>query len=148
VCRPVGGRDSSGGGRVKTEEEEDGKKAQRPGTTQRGRSIYIYIEPPHLTEGRMMVCVRTTNKAVFVRSCIPGPRCFFIVVLTKWPKAEVAEAHVQLRFPSFKRSRFRLCTIKMAGRYWSEDYSLLFSGHHLSHTHKEKASVSSTLFNI
>jgi hypothetical protein len=50
VCRPVGGRDSSGGGRVKTEEEEDGKKAQRPGTIQTERSIYIYIEPPHLIE--------------------------------------------------------------------------------------------------
>jgi hypothetical protein len=48
VCRPVGGRDSSSGGRVKT--EEDGKKAQRPGTIQRERSIYIYIEPPHLIE--------------------------------------------------------------------------------------------------
>ncbi len=71
-----------------------------------------------------------------------------LVVFPKWAKAEVAEAHVQLRSPSFKRSLFRLCTIKMAGRYWSEDDSLLFSGHHLSHTHKEKSSVSSTLFTI
>jgi hypothetical protein len=45
VCRPVGGRDSSGGGRVKTEEEEDGKKAQRPGTIQYTEGevdIYLY----------------------------------------------------------------------------------------------------------
>jgi hypothetical protein len=74
VCRPVGGRDSSGGGRVKT--EGGGGWEESPETrhyTEREVDICLYrAATPY--RGRMMVCVRTASKAVFVRCFIPGPR--------------------------------------------------------------------------
>ena len=70
VYRPVGGRDSSGGGRVK-KEEEDGKKAQRPGTTDREREVDIYIQNRHtLAEKDDGYCIRKCCKVVFVRQMI------------------------------------------------------------------------------
>jgi hypothetical protein len=51
-----------------------------------------------------MVCVRTASKDVFGTLFHSWSRVGFLVVLSKWAKAEVAEAHVQLRYPSLKGS--------------------------------------------